>query len=65
VFGFMEGIKSIYDISEYSVSSTSLEQIFNNFAKEGEGVNILFVFYTDIIDLKKKKFIEKIVTEKE
>jgi hypothetical protein len=38
VFGFMEGVKNIYEISEYSVSSTSLEQIFNNFAREGEGV---------------------------
>jgi hypothetical protein len=36
LFGFMEDIKAEYEVSEYSVSSTSLEQIFNNFAREGE-----------------------------
>jgi hypothetical protein len=32
LFGLMEDIKSIYQISEYSVNQTTLEQIFNNFA---------------------------------
>jgi hypothetical protein len=32
----MEDIKLEYSISEYSVSQTSLEQIFNNFAKLAE-----------------------------
>jgi hypothetical protein len=32
----MEGFKGLYSISEYSVSQTTLEQIFNNFAKEAE-----------------------------
>jgi hypothetical protein len=36
LFGMMEDIKSEYSISEYSVSQTTLEQIFNNFAKEAE-----------------------------
>jgi hypothetical protein len=36
----MEDIKAEFDVSEYSVCQTSLEQIFNNFAKEAElGVN--------------------------
>ena len=33
LFGMMENNKDKYDISEYSVSQTSLEQIFINFAK--------------------------------
>ena len=33
----MEDLKVELSISEYSVSQTSLEQIFNNFAKEAEG----------------------------
>ena len=36
LFGMMEDNKVKYDISEYSVSQTTLEQIFNNFAKEAE-----------------------------
>ncbi len=36
LFGYMEDIKNEYSISEYSVSQTTLEQIFNNFAKEAE-----------------------------
>jgi ATP-binding cassette subfamily A (ABC1) protein 3 len=36
LFGMMEDNKIEYDISEYSVSQTTLEQIFNNFAKEAE-----------------------------
>lgn len=36
LFGMMEDIKGTYSISEYSVSQTTLEQIFNNFAKEAE-----------------------------
>lgn len=41
LFGMMEEIKVQYSISEYSCSQTSLEQIFNNFAKEAEnGVSL-------------------------
>jgi len=37
----MEDIKAEYQISEHSVSQTTLEQIFNNFAQEAEkGVRI-------------------------
>ncbi|TNV87329.1 hypothetical protein FGO68_gene5519 [Halteria grandinella] len=36
LFGMMEDIKEDYSISEYSVSQTSLEQIFNNFAKQSD-----------------------------
>jgi hypothetical protein len=35
----MEDLKESYDISEYQVSQTTLEQIFNNFAKMGEQTN--------------------------
>jgi ATP-binding cassette, subfamily A (ABC1), member 3 len=34
LFGLMEEIKESFNISEYSVSQTSLEQIFNIFARE-------------------------------
>ena len=40
LFGMMEDIKVLYSISEYSVSQTTLEQIFNNFAKEDEANNV-------------------------
>jgi len=39
LFGMMEDIKAEYQISEYSVSQTTLEQIFNNFAQEAEKGN--------------------------
>lgn len=32
LFGMMEDIKEKYDINEYQISQTTLEQIFNNFA---------------------------------
>ncbi|CAI2386282.1 unnamed protein product [Moneuplotes crassus] len=35
-FGFMESLKTRIDFEEYGVSQTSLEQIFNNFAREQE-----------------------------
>lgn len=35
LFGMMEDIKDKYEVSEYQVSQTSLEQIFNNFAAQG------------------------------
>uniref|UniRef100_A0A7S3JIU6 ABC transporter domain-containing protein n=2 Tax=Euplotes harpa TaxID=151035 RepID=A0A7S3JIU6_9SPIT len=35
-FSFMETLKSKLDIDEYSASQTTLEQIFNGFAREGE-----------------------------
>jgi hypothetical protein len=38
LFGMMEEIQNEYDISEYSVAQTTLEQIFNNFALEAESV---------------------------
>jgi hypothetical protein len=34
VFGLIEELKQKYNIIEYSVSQTSLEQIFNIFARE-------------------------------
>jgi len=41
LFGMMEDIKNTYSVSEYSVSQTTLEQIFNNFAREAEvGVSL-------------------------
>jgi hypothetical protein len=33
VFGFMEEMKSEFAISEYSATQTTLEQIFNMFAR--------------------------------
>lgn len=36
LFGLMEDIQQPYDISEYSVTQTTLEQIFNMFAKQAE-----------------------------
>ena len=36
LFGLMEDIKDEFSISEYSVSQTTLEQIFNNFARDAE-----------------------------
>jgi hypothetical protein len=33
LFGLMEDIQNQFDISEYSVNQTTLEQIFNMFAK--------------------------------
>jgi len=36
LFGMMEDIQTTYEISEYSVAQTTLEQIFNNFAIEAE-----------------------------
>ena len=36
LFGMMEDIQKQFDISEYSVTQTTLEQIFNNFALEAE-----------------------------
>lgn len=32
LFGMMEDIQKQFDISEYSITQTTLEQIFNNFA---------------------------------
>lgn len=46
LFGLMEDIKESFAISEYSVSQTTLEQIFNNFAKEAEsGAGVRFSNY--------------------
>jgi len=39
LFGMMEDLKLQYDINEYQVSQTTLEQIFNNFAKMGDFTN--------------------------
>lgn len=36
LFGMMEDIQVEYDISEYAIAQTTLEQIFNNFALEAE-----------------------------
>ena len=33
IFGAMERAKSLYDIEDYSVSQTTLEQVFSNFAR--------------------------------
>lgn len=39
LFGMMEDLKGTYEINEYQVSQTTLEQIFNNFAKMGDLAN--------------------------
>lgn len=36
LFGLMEDIQVQFDISEYSIAQTTLEQIFNNFAAEAD-----------------------------
>lgn len=36
LFGLIEDSKTEFEISEYSVAQTSLEQIFNNFAASAE-----------------------------
>lgn len=36
VFGFMEEVKSKLQISEYSATQTTLEQIFNMFANQAK-----------------------------
>jgi len=41
----MEGFKTQFSISEYSVSQTTLEQIFNTFAKEDE-VGVSFSLFS-------------------
>jgi hypothetical protein len=37
LFGMMEDIQAEFNISEYSVAQTTLEQIFNTFALTAEG----------------------------
>lgn len=39
LFGMMEEQKDQFQVSEYQVSQTTLEQIFNNFARMGEQTN--------------------------
>lgn len=39
LFGMMEDLKDEFQVSEYQVSQTTLEQIFNNFARMGEQTN--------------------------
>lgn len=39
LFGLMEEIQTKYNISEYSVAQTTLEQIFNNFATQAQQNN--------------------------
>lgn len=36
IFGLVESIKAEYNVCEYSVSQTTLEQIFQSFAQQGE-----------------------------
>lgn len=36
LFGLVENLKNQAEVKEYSVSQTSLEQIFNNFAQSAE-----------------------------
>lgn len=38
LFGMMEDIQDNFSISEYQVTQTTLEQIFNNFAAEAEKI---------------------------
>ena len=40
LFGIVEHIRSKYDISEYSIQQTSLEQIFNKFASEDNNCKV-------------------------
>eukprot|EP00899_Mesostigma_viride_P016639 jgi/Mesvir1/24977/Mv25104-RA.2 len=41
VFGFLEANKEVMGLAEYSVGQTSLQTIFNSFAQQQEGVNML------------------------
>lgn len=41
VFGMMEDLKRRYSIQEYSASQTTLEQIFNMFARQAQNNKIL------------------------
>lgn len=55
LFGMMEDIKEDYSISEYSVSQTTLEQIFNNFAKQGDHETSSSIQKKKLDDLGKRK----------
>ena len=44
LFGMIEDRKGEFDISEYSVSQTSLEQIFQNFANQSTNDRAAFTF---------------------
>ncbi len=60
LFGMMEDIKGEFSISEYSVSQTSLEQIFNNFAKEAEkGVSLAFIIFTHCVILSYRMLVRE------
>jgi len=39
LFGLMEDVQEEYEVSEYQVAQTTLEQIFNMFATMGENDN--------------------------
>jgi len=39
LFGLMEDVQEQYEVSEYQVAQTTLEQIFNMFATMGENDN--------------------------
>ena len=39
LFGLMEDVQEQYEVSEYQVAQTTLEQIFNNFATMGDNDN--------------------------
>ena len=39
-FGSVEGMRDKFDVSEYSVSQTTLEQIFQNFAELSFSENV-------------------------
>lgn len=40
LFGLVESMKGAYDVSEYSVSQTTLEQIFQSFADLHFSINV-------------------------
>lgn len=52
-FSFMEKLKEKLDIDEYSASQTTLEQIFNGFAREDEKEVIQREFTKDSLAVSK------------
>ena len=50
LFGQIESQKEAMNIQEYSVSQTSLEQIFQNFAQQSVGDKAAFTFQINALD---------------
>jgi len=65
LFGLMEGLKASFSVSEYSVSQTTLEQIFNNFAKEAEAAGSSDLLRKRTTVVRKPKNLVKMGAENE